>query len=138
MKLRVPCLSVRQPWVWAIFEFGKDVENRDWPTRHRGGVLIHAARSCTKDEWFEAARFIGRPGNEGLVPPLDQLQRGGIVGAVDIVDCVTASTSRWFVGRYGFVLSRPRKLPFTPCLGQRGFFECPSDVLANLRAGGAP
>lgn len=24
-------ISVRQPWAWAVFAAGKDVENRSWP-----------------------------------------------------------------------------------------------------------
>lgn len=32
----VKALSVRQPWAWAIVHAGKDVENRNWPTPHRG------------------------------------------------------------------------------------------------------
>ena len=34
-------LTVRQPWAWAIIQVGKDVENRSWPTKHRGPLLIH-------------------------------------------------------------------------------------------------
>ena len=34
-------LSVRAPWWWAILH-GKPVENRDWYTRVRGRVALHA------------------------------------------------------------------------------------------------
>ena len=37
-------LSVRQPWAWAIIYAGKDVENRTWPTRYRGFVIVHASQ----------------------------------------------------------------------------------------------
>jgi hypothetical protein len=37
-------LSVRAPWWWYILHGGKDIENRDWPTRVRGRVLIHASK----------------------------------------------------------------------------------------------
>ena len=52
------------------------------------------------------------------------LFHGGIIGEVDIVDCVTESQSIWFEGRYGFILSNPvlYKQPI-PCRGQLGFFE---------------
>lgn len=36
-------LTIRQPWAWAIFTQGKDIENRDWTTRLRGRVAIDAA-----------------------------------------------------------------------------------------------
>lgn len=32
-------LSIRQPWAWHILHSGKDIENRDWPTKFRGRVL---------------------------------------------------------------------------------------------------
>jgi hypothetical protein len=47
---------------------------------------------------------------------------GGIVGRAEIVDCVTEMDSRWFFGRYGFVLRNAEALPFQPCRGALGFF----------------
>ena len=44
-------LSIRQPWASLILKAGKDIENRDWPTKFRGRILIHAAKGCTRDEW---------------------------------------------------------------------------------------
>lgn len=45
--MRLPCLSVQQPWAWAILAGRKPVENRTWLTRHRGLLAIHASRSTT-------------------------------------------------------------------------------------------
>ena len=49
---------------------------------------------------------------------------GSIIGEVDIVECVTGSTSPWFVGKYGFLLANPvlydKPIPYK---GQLGFFE---------------
>ena len=39
------CLTICQPWAWAIVAAGKDVENRTRPTRYRGPLLIHAGAS---------------------------------------------------------------------------------------------
>lgn len=36
-------VSVRQPWAWAIARGHKAVENRDWDTRFRGALAIHAS-----------------------------------------------------------------------------------------------
>ncbi len=122
-------LSIRQPWAWAILHAGKDIENRDWPTKVRGRVLIHASKGMTQDEWadgFEtcrAASHLGKQEVNRLFPGHKQLDRGGIVGEVEIVDCVTASASPWFFGRYGFVLRNPKPLPFVPYKGRLGFFE---------------
>jgi len=57
------------------------------------------------------------------------IERGGIIGSVEIVDCVTESNSRWFMGRYGFVLRDPKPLPFIPWKGQLGFFDVPDSVI---------
>ena len=121
-----PALSIRQPWAWLILNAGKDIENRDWPTNFRGRVLIHASKSCTKAEYEDAIEFMEMRHLDHLgvsFPAIDQFQRGGIVGSVDIVDCVTESDSPWFMGHHGFVLRNPRPLPFAPWKGRLGFFN---------------
>lgn len=82
-KKYMPALSIRQPWAWLIIH-GKDIENRDWYTRFRGRCFVHAAKGCTKDEYEDAAYFAKKLGIE--VPPLKDLERGGIVGTVEISD----------------------------------------------------
>ena len=128
-------LSIRQPWAWLIINGGKDIENRDWPTKFRGRILVHAGKGMTRDEFDSAAIFsFGRTGTAKLPPP-DELQRGRIIGSVEIVDCVKRSDSHWFVGTYGFVLRDPRPLPFLPWKGQLGFFNVPR-TLEQFRAVG--
>lgn len=123
------CLSIRQPWAWCIIHAGKDIENRDWPTRVRGRVLIHASKGMTRHEWHDClstlhAISVERPFPSGLaLPSFSELERGGIVGEVEITDCVDRSDSPWFFGRYGFVLRNPVALPFTPLKGRLGFFD---------------
>lgn len=122
-------ISVRQPWAWLIIHAGKDIENREWTTSFRGRVLIHAAKGMTRAEWEDAIDTAQHAGvsldalRDGC--QFDQLQRGGIIGAVDIVDCVQDSESPWFFGTHGFVLRSPAAVPFTPWKGQLGFFDVP-------------
>lgn len=111
----LPAISIRQPWAWAILDAGKDIENRGRRTSIRGPVLIHAAK--TYDEGGET--FLRQ---KGIEAPYD-LPRGGIVGAVEIVDCVTSSKSDWFFGPVGYVLRNPVGLELIPCRGQVGFFK---------------
>jgi len=139
--LPTKALSIRQPWAWAIINAGKDIENRDWSTRFRGPVCIHAAKGMTNREWGQAMDFIdelfpvplaaqcGR--RRSAFGSLDA-QRGGIIGVADIVDCVESSDSPWFFGRYGFVLQNVRPVEFIPVKGALGFF----DWRANLAASG--
>lgn len=115
-------LSIRQPWAWAILHAGKDVENRDWSTRFRGPICIHAAKGMTRLEWDEASHWMLM--NFGAVAPrLSEIQRGGIIGTAEIVDCVDQSDSPWFFGRYGFVLRNARPVDFIPVKGALGFFD---------------
>lgn len=110
-------LSIQQPWSWAILEPGilKDIENREWYTNFRGTVLVHAGKKIDQ----EGTAYLQEMGY--VVPII--LQTGGIIGCVDIVDCVTNHKSKWFFGKYGFVLKNVRKLPFIACRGQLGFFN---------------
>jgi hypothetical protein len=123
-------LSCRQPWASLILIPWKDLENRNWATGYRGPLLIHAAKTMTRREYDEAIDFacsIDRERTMRLlasgVLAFDNLPRGGIIGSVNLVDCVRRSTSPWFVGPKGFVMRDPRSLPFVPFKGERGFFE---------------
>jgi hypothetical protein len=114
----IRALSIRQPWCHHILHNGKDVENRDWPTKGRGWFLIHAGKVM-----------------DGPLPSaLADAPRGGIVGAARIVDCVTEWDSKWWMGRYGFVLREPIALPLIPCKGALGFFELDDETLQKVAA----
>jgi len=133
-------ISIRQPWASLILVAGKDIENRTWSTRYRGPVLIHASKGMTCAEHEDAIEFAvdairADPLNAGKTKTrtlrelgfvFDDLQRGGIVGRAEIVDCVESSDSPWFVGPFGFVLRNVEPLPFRPYKGALGFFEVAS------------
>jgi hypothetical protein len=120
-------LSIRQPWAWLILHAQKDIENRTWATKFRGPVLIHASQTMTKAD-YEACEIFCQ-GLEGYgpwwLPHFDACREkcGGIVGQVEIVDCVNHSDSCWFTGPVGFVLAKPSVLPFRPMKGRLGFFN---------------
>jgi len=120
-------ISVRQPWAWLIIHAGKDIENRCWPTKFRGPVLIHAAKGMTEMEYREACRFMATDSrlSDALhkLPPMEDLERGGIIGQCEIVDCVTESESPWFMGEFGFVIRNPQPLEFRPFRGALNFFK---------------
>lgn len=115
-------LSIRQPWAWLIVNGHKDVENRTWPTRHRGPLFIHAGRTMTRDDYESCRIFVGRFSDLQLPDPAD-LERGGIVGQVDLVRCEPQYISPWFCGPWGFVLRHAQVLPFRPCKGQLMMWE---------------
>ena len=118
-------ISIRQPWAWLIIEGHKPVENRSWPTRFRGDIQIHAAKGCTLAEYDEAVAFV-RSFNPTLaagIPPLERLERGGIIGLVKLTDCVRHHSSPYFAGPFGFVMAKPYPLPFKPMRGLLGIFN---------------
>lgn len=127
-------LSIRQPWAYAIVHGTKPVENRDWPTRVRGSVFIHAGKQQEVDEIEGVLRRIAaetdRDWKHIYSHYREHAQRGGIVGVANLVDCVTEHKSPWFYGPYGFVFANARPIHLIPVRGQLGFFEVPNDLEA--------
>lgn len=132
-------LSIRYPWSQAIVEGLKDVENRDWKTPYRGPLAIHQSKVADQSDCFAFDEVARRAGVDDVTVERITKREGGwpgaIVGVVDLVDCVTASTSPWFFGHAGFVLANPRRL-LRPihCRGQLGVRPLPADVAAEIAA----
>jgi hypothetical protein len=62
-------------------------------------------------------------GEYGVDVP-ENLEFGGIVGVVDVVDCVKKSGSRWrFRDGWGWIIANPRRLPFRKCKGAVGLIR---------------
>lgn len=120
-------ISIRQPWAWAIIHGGKDVENRNWSTAYRGPLFIHAGKKMTSMEYGDFAE-VAHNAKIKTMPAPHELEFGGIIGIVDLVDVVHRSKSPWFFGDFGLVLRNPRPLPFRPMTGQLGLFNPPADL----------
>lgn len=121
-------LSIQQPWAWLIASGRKDIENRSWRTNYRGLFFIHAGKTQDVDAWDDLHREI-HPVTGLRCPliditgaPAEGMQRGGIVGMAEIVDCVEDSNSEWFVGKFGFLIRNATPVAFLPCKGALGFF----------------
>lgn len=71
----VRALSIRQPWAELILRGAKTIECRSRRTSVRGRVWVYAARSPAT--------------TEPLLPlaGVNGLQRGVVIGSVEIVDC---------------------------------------------------
>ena len=110
-------LSIRQPWAWLIAHGYKDIENRTWSTKFRGKFLIHASKTIDHNGYALAHKM-------GISPPSESvIERGGIVGIAEIVDCTHASASPWAFGPYMFVLQNAQPIKFIPLRGRLGFFD---------------
>lgn len=115
-------ISIRQPEAWLIVNGYKDIENRSVRTHKRGYVAVHAsAKKMTREDWDWLR---GLCGDNGLaVPSESEIHYGGVVGIMEITDCVTESESSWFDGPYGYVLGGYAETPFLPCAGKLGWFD---------------
>ena len=114
-------LSIQQPWAWLIVNGYKDVENRGWPTNVRGKIQVHAGKKLDMD----GLRWVSRTFPNIPLPDALHFKTGGIVGTVDIVDCVSSMDSPWFFGKFGFVLANGNLCDFVPFKGRLGFFKVP-------------
>lgn len=95
--MELACITLHSHWAAAIFQLGKDVENRNWSTPYRGPLAIHAGKS------FDALICA----ELGLDP--DKVRRGFILGTVELVDIVRNSPSRWAeAGAYHWILADPK------------------------------
>lgn len=124
----VKCLTVWQPWAWAIVAGYKDVENRSWPTPYRGHLLIHAGKNRSDmADWTlcDANRRVE------LVVPRD-IAFGAVVGVVTLVDCTRDRKSAWHQhGQWGWYFEFPVAFAeAVPMRGQQGLFDvaCPEEL----------
>ena len=121
----VKALSIRQPYAWLICRGYKDVENRTWSTKFPGRIYVHAGVSklSMKDADNYALRRLTSSQTAEYMTVKNILTFGAIIGEVSIIDCVTESSSPWFTGKYGFVLSNPILYDHpVPCKGKLNFF----------------
>lgn len=114
-------LSLSQPWAWSILSASKRIENRDdargMPPmcKHRGPLLLHAAKRMTRDDYDDAVDFMVSRGlawppsarlkplaapaaSLPIVPSRIQdamLPRGMIVGRCDVVGHVEPQQNGW-------------------------------------------
>lgn len=142
------CLSIQQPWAQYIAAGIKDIENRTWglksfPQR----VLIHTG----KKKQFESAEelpllyqlIIENAERLGIVPLVEDMPTGAIIGVVDIVGCTAndVSCSDWAATSedpehpiYNLHLANAHlfKEPILNIKGKQGIFEYPGLDENNL------
>lgn len=117
--LKLPVLSIRQPFAWLVVHGVKDIENRSWRTHYRGPLLIHASANLS-DFYLETIEYCQ---SKGRVRMPEDYDIGGIIGMVEVVDCVRRHGSPWKHGpSWGWVFANARPLKFRQCKGAVGFF----------------
>ncbi|HMJ57471.1 MAG TPA: hypothetical protein VK540_35615 [Polyangiaceae bacterium] len=146
----IKALSLRQPWLWAIFELGKRIENRNWPCSYRGPIWLHAAKGMTVQEVADAVDWMSDLGlmkwfQDARWPGADELDRGGVCGYAEIVNVVPpcelpglrpdTGELRWHMPeQYGFVLRNVKRFPLLRCAGKQRWFYLPPEIERAARA----
>jgi hypothetical protein len=92
----INCLSVKNPWAYAILNLGKNIENRTRGTGYRGILYIHSSAipdSNAISRVLQIGNSLGRVYPDLTIEEM-LANTGCILGYVDLVDCVKAiSTS---------------------------------------------
>jgi len=126
-------ITICQPYAWLITlpetdPRHKRVENRTWPTRYRGPLLIHAGKSR---DWLDTW--------EDITPQeVAALQYGVIVAKANLTACLPLAEIRhgrypdrlcWLSGHqhaegpFCWVLEDVMPLEPMPCTGARGLWD---------------
>lgn len=122
------CLTVCQPWAWAIASGLKTIENRTWYTSYRGPIAIHAGVST---KWIDAAR--------GLLPEAPHrryLEFGAIVAVGTLADCVPVAEvqgDRFASGPWCWLLRDVRPCEPLTLKGRLGLFNLDAETLSRIR-----
>lgn len=135
-------LTIHQPFAELIARGLKRVENRTWPTRHRGPLLIHAGKGRKRLEILDKVREV-----HGLTIPRHDLDFGAIVAEANLVACVHLHAAKhkeererfpWLrehvhaEGPWCWILEDVRRLPEPiPMDGQQNLWT-PSGVLDSV------
>jgi len=119
-------ISVRQPWAWAIVQGLKPWENRPRRFNYRGPLLIHASQAAREQDYLFGVELIERL--TGRSPPArNVIERGGIVGAVELTDCaepLAEDDGEWRgEGSFGLRLEKAIALRFRAYRGALGLFK---------------
>lgn len=139
-------LTIKQPWLWAITDLDKRVENRTWKPPQwiiRKHIALHASKSDAPNGVIDVEEI-----GDCLVP--SSIPRGAIIATARVVGWVSDSgfgvgigllspnsiiENKWFFGPIGWVLEDVQKLiEPVPCSGQLGLWDVPNDLLPKLSA----
>lgn len=126
-------LTICQPYAHLIALGRKRVENRTWPTRYRGPLLIHAGKSRS---WLDDEGE-GIDARYGI--RIREMAFGAVVAIADLVECVSYGRIElrdfdreypWLRehehanGPWCWILANVRRLPEPiPARGAQGLFE---------------
>lgn len=78
-------IALWQPWASLWLSPAKRHETRHWATKHRGRLLVHAAKKFIKDVDPDLEEILkSQFGSQWAM----ELPTGALIGMVDLVDCI--------------------------------------------------
>jgi len=140
-------LSIKQPWLWAITNQDKRIENRTWkPPQWIIGkrIALHASKRYDNQGRMNIKQMIG------IMPlPAYELPLGAIVATVKIKGWVneqgfgtglglslpsTLIENKWFVGPIGWIFEDIQLINPIVCRGALGLWNVPQEITTQLVA----
>jgi hypothetical protein len=127
-----------QPYAWLFAHGYLTIDDRLWPTSHRGLLAIHASKGFHESYYDFVLEHMGWP-----MPAPDAFDHGGVVGIARLVDCLAPTAPQGTPlkrldmrrahfgasGHHGFVLEEARPIEFLSFRGNRGLFDVPDSLL---------
>lgn len=105
--MRIKAISLHQPYASMVAQRSKTIETRNWPTNHRGDLLIVSTKK----------------------PEIPGLLSGYALCIVDVVDCrpmnvqdVSAARCQWYPEAWAWVLSDIRQIQPFRVRGYQGIY----------------
>lgn len=117
------CVSVPQPWAWAIVAGLQKADYRCYSTRHRGDLLIHAIRGAGDWDRRQLSLFGAR------APRWEDLLFGQVIGVVELCDCTPGRDGEWI-----WSLRNPRFVTPFPLRSGKKVFDVDDECVEVLEA----
>ena len=132
-SVELTAITLHQPWASLVAKGWKQYETRDWPTNHRGPIVIHAGRKPKgKQELREHDKVVAS--FKDLLN--EDCPYSSVIAIAELTDviCMTEEfikeqsptelrCGNWAVGRYAFKLENVRPLAPIPAIGKQGLWK---------------
>lgn len=152
--MNLPILSLWQPWATLWVSGLKNGETRSWPTKHRGELVVHAARRWSREQQAACFEPLIRQLLASLMPKgspycMDTLNvllpRGRTIGVVHVTDCLPITEGYvdsdeelacgdFTPGRYHWITDHGRRCTFAeplPIVGRQRIFHVDNLLLSR-------
>jgi activating signal cointegrator 1 len=144
----VKALTLTQPWATLVAIGAKRIETRSWPTKYRGPLAIHSAKTLTEDDFYLIRTRPFFTALESILDLNDErnvygLPFGCVVAICELIRCWKISKYEaipepehsfgdYTPGRYAWLLADVKLLPSPiPARGMLGLWDWNEGKNAN-------